>query len=95
MLCHALSLSKRTLRLKANENVMLRSRQSDMLLHLVRTWSKLLNFFDNDRELMLARLDNELSDLGGAKPQLLLGSIYGRKALLELVDKMRFDEIVV
>lgn len=54
VLSSALNLTKRTLRQKANAHVMLSSRQSDMLLHLVRTWSILLSFFDNDRELLLA-----------------------------------------
>lgn len=75
----ALNLTKRTLSEKTNAHVMLSSRQSDMLLHLVRTWSMLLSFFDNDRELLLAWLDNEVSDIDGAKPRLLLGSTYGRK----------------
>jgi|GEM_PF-2986260 len=86
VLSSALNLTKRTLSQKANAHVMLSSRQSDMLLHLVRIWTILLSFFDNDRELLLAWLDNEVSDLDGAKPRLLLGSTYGRKVLLESVS---------
>jgi uncharacterized protein (DUF2384 family) len=86
VLSSALDLTKRTLSEKANAHVMLSSRQSDMLLHLVRAWSTLLSFFDNDRELLLAWLDNEVSDIDGAKSRLLLGSTYGRKVLLESVS---------
>jgi len=39
VLSSALDLTKRTLSQKANAHVMLSSRQSDMLLHLVRTWT--------------------------------------------------------
>lgn len=70
-----LNLTKRTLSQKANAHVMLNSRQSDMLLHLVRTRSISLSFFDNNRELLLAWLDNEVSALDGAKPWFFLGSI--------------------
>jgi len=93
VLSSALDLTKRTLSQKANAHVMLSSRQSDMLLHLVRTWSTLLSFFDNDRELLVAWLDDEVSDLDGAKPRLLLGSTYGRKVLLESVGKIKFAKI--
>jgi len=89
VLCSALNLTKRTLSQKANAHVMLSSRQSDMLLHLVRTWITLLSFFDNDRELLLAWLDNAESGLDGAKPRLLLASTYGRKVLLESVGKIK------
>lgn len=88
VLSSALDLTKRTLSQKANAHVMLSSRQSDTLLHLVRTWSTLLSFFDNDRELLLAWLDNEVSGFDGAKPWLLLTSIYGRMVLLESAGKI-------
>src|SRR5690554_558896 len=89
----ALGLTERTVKLKVANQTKLNASQSDTLLHLVRTWCKLLSFFDGRRDLLLMWLDSEVRALEETQLRLLMQTAYGRNVLIRLIDEMRVGEI--
>ena|SRR5690554_2678135 len=89
----ALGLTERTIKLKVANQIKLNASQSDTLLNLVRTWCKLLSFFDGRRDILLMWLDSEARTLEQTQPRLLMQTTYSRNVLLRLINEMRFVEI--
>ncbi|RUO46450.1 hypothetical protein CWE24_11070 [Pseudidiomarina donghaiensis] len=68
LIADALGLTERTIKLKVANQIKLNVSQSDTLLYLVRTWCKLLAFFDGRRDILLMWLNSEARALEQTQP---------------------------